>query len=110
MELSWPRDIDESRLDETPAAHRRDIGLAAYVMSDRSHTARGFVSRASPAWFGGWLWGIAGVALAVPLLVSIKALTIELGSRTATEPGESSLLESTAESPARAPAAAADPL
>lgn len=59
-------------------------------------------------WFGGWLWGIAGVALAVPLLVSIKALTIELGSRTATEPGESSLLEPTAESPARASAAAAD--
>jgi predicted PurR-regulated permease PerM len=29
-------------------------------------------------WFGGWLWGIAGVALAVPLLVSVKSLLIEL--------------------------------
>jgi predicted PurR-regulated permease PerM len=29
-------------------------------------------------WFGGWLWGIAGVALAVPVLVSIKSLLIEL--------------------------------
>lgn len=29
-------------------------------------------------WFGGWLWGIAGVALAVPLLVTIKSLLIEL--------------------------------
>ena len=25
-------------------------------------------------WFGGWLWGIAGVALAMPLLVTAKAL------------------------------------
>ncbi len=23
-------------------------------------------------WFGGWLWGVAGVALATPLLVSIR--------------------------------------
>ncbi len=29
-------------------------------------------------WFGGWLWGIAGVALAVPLLVAAKALRLEL--------------------------------
>ena len=29
-------------------------------------------------WFGGWLWGIAGVALAMPLLVTAKALAIEL--------------------------------
>jgi predicted PurR-regulated permease PerM len=25
-------------------------------------------------WFGGWLWGIAGVALAVPAMVAIKAI------------------------------------
>jgi predicted PurR-regulated permease PerM len=25
-------------------------------------------------WFGGWLWGIAGIALAVPLMVAIKAV------------------------------------
>jgi predicted PurR-regulated permease PerM len=30
-------------------------------------------------WFGGWLWGIAGVALAVPLLVTAKALAIGVG-------------------------------
>lgn len=30
-------------------------------------------------WFGGWLWGVAGVALAMPLVVSAKALAIELG-------------------------------
>ena len=29
-------------------------------------------------WFGGWLWGIAGVALAVPLLVTAKALGLGL--------------------------------
>ena len=34
-------------------------------------------------WFGGWLWGIAGVALAVPLLVTAKALGLGLGG---TEP------------------------
>ena len=28
-------------------------------------------------WFGGWLWGIAGVALAVPVLVTIKSFLIE---------------------------------
>jgi predicted PurR-regulated permease PerM len=32
-------------------------------------------------WFGGWLWGIAGVALAMPLLVTAKALAIELGAQ-----------------------------
>lgn len=32
-------------------------------------------------WFGGWLWGIAGVALAVPLLVTAKRLGIGLGTR-----------------------------
>ena len=39
-------------------------------------------------WFGGWLWGIAGVALAMPLLVTAKALAIELasGPRAAIEP------------------------
>ena len=34
-------------------------------------------------WFGGWLWGIAGVALAMPLVVTAKALAIEL----TTQPG-----------------------
>jgi predicted PurR-regulated permease PerM len=33
-------------------------------------------------WFGGWLWGIAGVALAMPLIVTAKALAIELGAQT----------------------------
>jgi predicted PurR-regulated permease PerM len=51
-------------------------------------------------WFGGWLWGIAGVALAVPLLVSVKALAIELRSGAATGPVESSQDESTAHTPA----------
>jgi len=32
-------------------------------------------------WFGGWLWGIAGVALAMPLVVTAKALAIELGAQ-----------------------------
>ena len=30
-------------------------------------------------WVAGWLWGIAGVALAVPLLVTAKALGLGLG-------------------------------
>ncbi len=29
-------------------------------------------------WFGGWLWGVAGVALAMPLLVSVKAAVQEI--------------------------------
>jgi len=29
-------------------------------------------------WCGGWLWGIAGVALAIPMLVAAKALRLEL--------------------------------
>jgi len=29
-------------------------------------------------WFGGWLWGVAGVALAMPLLVSVKAALREV--------------------------------
>ena len=29
-------------------------------------------------WFGGWLWGVAGVALAMPLLVSVKAAMQEV--------------------------------
>jgi len=36
-------------------------------------------------WFGGWLWGIAGVALAVPLIVATKALRLELGASEPTE-------------------------
>jgi predicted PurR-regulated permease PerM len=35
-------------------------------------------------WFGGWLWGVAGVALAMPLVVTAKALAMEL----ATQPAE----------------------
>jgi len=34
-------------------------------------------------WFGGWLWGISGVALAMPLLVTAKAFAMELS----TQPG-----------------------
>ena len=29
-------------------------------------------------WFGGWLWGVPGVALAMPLLVSVKAAAQEI--------------------------------
>jgi hypothetical protein len=29
-------------------------------------------------WFGGWLWGIPGVALAMPVLVSLKAAVQEV--------------------------------
>jgi predicted PurR-regulated permease PerM len=29
-------------------------------------------------WFGGWLWGVPGIALAMPLLVSIKAAATEI--------------------------------
>ncbi len=32
-------------------------------------------------WFGGWLWGIAGVVLAMPLVVSAKALAIEFAAQ-----------------------------
>ena len=39
-------------------------------------------------WFGGWLWGIAGVALAVPLLVTAKALGLGFGGGEPAEPGE----------------------
>jgi hypothetical protein len=38
-------------------------------------------------WFGGWLWGIAGVALAVPLLVTAKALGLGLGGAAPSEAG-----------------------
>jgi predicted PurR-regulated permease PerM len=37
-------------------------------------------------WFGGWLWGVAGIALAMPLLVSVKAAAQEIArSRSAQE-------------------------
>jgi predicted PurR-regulated permease PerM len=49
-------------------------------------------------WFGGWLWGIAGVALAVPLLVTAKALGLGLGAPQPDEPGESSTGPAAAES------------
>jgi predicted PurR-regulated permease PerM len=29
-------------------------------------------------WFGGWMWGVAGVALAMPVLVSVKAAAQEV--------------------------------
>jgi predicted PurR-regulated permease PerM len=29
-------------------------------------------------WFGGWLWGVPGIALAMPLLVSVKAAAQEI--------------------------------
>ncbi len=45
-------------------------------------------------WFGGWLWGIAGVALAVPLLVAAKALGLGLWAPESAEPGESGRGES----------------
>jgi predicted PurR-regulated permease PerM len=38
-------------------------------------------------WFCGWLWGIAGVALAVPLLVTAKALGLGLGGAAPSEAG-----------------------
>ena len=37
-------------------------------------------------WFGGWLWGVAGVALAMPLVVSAKALAMELAGESDVEP------------------------
>lgn len=37
-------------------------------------------------WFGGWLWGIAGIALAVPLLLTAKALATELGGTSVDAP------------------------
>jgi len=49
-------------------------------------------------WFGGWLWGIAGVALAVPLLVATKALRLELGKPGPTESAQPGGRESTVRS------------
>ena len=45
-------------------------------------------------WLGGWLWGIAGVALAVPLLLTAKALRLGLGAVESAGPGETGLSES----------------
>jgi len=45
-------------------------------------------------WFGGWLWGIAGVALAVPLLVTAMALGLGLGGAESGEPGRTERGES----------------
>jgi predicted PurR-regulated permease PerM len=42
-------------------------------------------------WFGGWLWGIAGVALAMPLLVAAKAAIVASQKVDAPEPGESTM-------------------
>jgi predicted PurR-regulated permease PerM len=55
-------------------------------------------------WFGGWLWGIAGVALAVPLLVTAKALGLGLGGAAPSEAGKAA---ATSEGP---PVAAPDSL
>ena len=41
-------------------------------------------------WFGGWLWGIAGVALAMPLLVSVKAAAQEIARSREANAAESS--------------------
>jgi predicted PurR-regulated permease PerM len=49
-------------------------------------------------WCGGWLWGIAGVALAVPLLVAAKALRLELGASEPTEAAQPGGHESTVRS------------
>ena len=49
-------------------------------------------------WFGGWLWGIAGVALAVPMLVAAKALRLELGASEPTEAAQPGRRESTVRS------------
>ena len=49
-------------------------------------------------WLGGWLWGIAGVALAVPLLLTAKALRLGLGAVESAGPGETGLSESPPES------------
>jgi predicted PurR-regulated permease PerM len=46
-------------------------------------------------WFGGWLWGIAGVALAVPILISVKSLFNELQGQAAGEAGVAPLPDST---------------
>lgn len=39
-------------------------------------------------WLGGWLWGIAGVALAVPMLVTARALALGLGAAEPADSGE----------------------
>lgn len=49
-------------------------------------------------WFSGWLWGIAGVALAVPLLVATKALRLELGKPETAESAQPGGRESTVRS------------
>ena len=49
-------------------------------------------------WFGGWLWGIAGVALAVPLLVAGKALRLELRASEPTDAAQPDGRESTVRS------------
>jgi predicted PurR-regulated permease PerM len=46
-------------------------------------------------WFGGWLWGIAGVVLAVPLLVAAKALANELEGAMLSDVGAPSRPDST---------------
>ena len=38
-------------------------------------------------WFGGWLWGVAGVALATPMLVSAKVVMQEFSRVRARCPG-----------------------
>jgi predicted PurR-regulated permease PerM len=59
-------------------------------------------------WFGGWLWGVAGVALAMPLVVTAKALAIELlagGAESGSAPKDPSTVRSRAmEIFARSPA------
>lgn len=45
-------------------------------------------------WLGGWLWGIAGVALAVPMLVTARALALGLRAAEYAESGETRRSES----------------
>jgi predicted PurR-regulated permease PerM len=39
-------------------------------------------------WFGGWLWGVAGVVLAVPVLVAAKSIAVELERTRGSPPPE----------------------
>lgn len=39
-------------------------------------------------WFGGWLWGVPGIALAMPLLVSVKAAVQEVARSRAVAYGD----------------------
>jgi predicted PurR-regulated permease PerM len=42
-------------------------------------------------WFGGWLWGVSGIALAMPLLVSVKAAAQEIARSRAADQFEENM-------------------